>query len=72
MLRYTPVADLDYGTLSCWAENNIAVQSVPCLFQVVAAGEVLVRSIPVAIAYTPVISSRCLVAVPTTAVCTYR
>ncbi|KAF6215888.1 hypothetical protein GE061_000223 [Apolygus lucorum] len=39
VLRYTPVADLDYGTLSCWAENNIAVQSVPCLFQVVAAGK---------------------------------
>ncbi|CAB0002390.1 unnamed protein product [Nesidiocoris tenuis] len=39
VLRYTPVADLDYGTLSCWAENNIAMQSVPCLFQVVAAGK---------------------------------
>ncbi|XP_024082683.1 hemicentin-1 [Cimex lectularius] len=39
VLRYTPIADLDYGTLSCWAENNIAVQGVPCLFQVVAAGK---------------------------------
>lgn len=38
VLRYTPVADLDYGTLSCWAENSIAQQAVPCLFQVVAAG----------------------------------
>ncbi|XP_073999572.1 sidestep II transmembrane protein [Rhodnius prolixus] len=39
VLRYTPVADLDYGTLSCWAENSIAQQAVPCLFQVVAAGK---------------------------------
>ncbi|KAL1110301.1 hypothetical protein AAG570_008378 [Ranatra chinensis] len=39
LLRYTPVADLDYGTLSCWAENAIAPQVVPCLFQVVAAGK---------------------------------
>ncbi|XP_066907688.1 nephrin [Halyomorpha halys] len=39
VLRYTPIADLDYGTLSCWAENSIALQSIPCLFQVVAAGK---------------------------------
>lgn len=39
VLRYTPVADLDYGTLSCWATNGVGHQSVPCLFQMVAAGE---------------------------------
>ncbi|XP_050440187.1 kin of IRRE-like protein 3 isoform X2 [Adelges cooleyi] len=39
VLRYTPVADLDYGTLSCWAENGVGHQAVPCLFQMVAAGK---------------------------------
>ncbi|XP_054258720.1 nephrin-like [Macrosteles quadrilineatus] len=39
VLRYTPVADLDYGTLSCWADNAIGTQANPCLFQVVAAGK---------------------------------
>lgn len=41
-LRYTPVADLDYGTLSCWADNSIGTQASPCLFQVVAAGEYII------------------------------
>ncbi|XP_050526353.1 nephrin isoform X2 [Daktulosphaira vitifoliae] len=39
VLKYTPVADLDYGTLSCWAENGVGHQSIPCLFQMVAAGK---------------------------------
>lgn len=39
VLKYTPVADLDYGTLSCWATNGVGHQSVPCLFQMVAAGK---------------------------------
>lgn len=39
VLRYTPVADLDYGTLSCWAYNGVGHQSVPCRFQMVAAGK---------------------------------
>lgn len=29
----------DFGTLSCWAINEIGEQSVSCLFQVVLAGE---------------------------------
>lgn len=28
----------DFGTLSCWAINEIGEQSVSCLFQVVLAG----------------------------------
>nr|CAD7425655.1 unnamed protein product [Timema monikensis] len=39
VLRYTPVSDLDYGTLSCWADNAIGAQVSPCVFQVVAAGK---------------------------------
>lgn len=36
--RYTPVADLDYGTLSCAASNEVGTQLAPCVFQMVAAG----------------------------------
>ncbi|KDR10051.1 hypothetical protein L798_00313, partial [Zootermopsis nevadensis] len=39
ILRYTPVSELDYGTLSCWAQNAIGPQISPCVFQVVAAGK---------------------------------
>lgn len=39
VLRYTPSTELDYGTLSCWADNLVGTQSRPCLFQLVAAGE---------------------------------
>ncbi|RLU16894.1 hypothetical protein DMN91_010963 [Ooceraea biroi] len=39
VLRYTPNTELDYGTLSCWADNLVGTQSRPCLFQLVAAGK---------------------------------
>ncbi|KPJ04789.1 Neural cell adhesion molecule 1-A [Papilio xuthus] len=38
-LKYTPVADLDYGTLSCSASNEVGSQLAPCVFQMVAAGK---------------------------------
>lgn len=28
----------DYGSLSCWAKNEIGVQSQPCIFQLILAG----------------------------------
>ncbi|XP_037957726.1 neural cell adhesion molecule 1-A [Teleopsis dalmanni] len=37
MLKYTPMNDQDYGTLSCWAANEVGTQNQPCLFQVVLA-----------------------------------
>ncbi|KAJ3638638.1 hypothetical protein MTP99_001985 [Tenebrio molitor] len=39
VLRYTPVSELDYGSLSCWAINSVGHQVNPCVFQVVAAGK---------------------------------
>ena len=39
VLKYTPVADLDYGTLSCWAQNAIGMQVTPCIYQLVVAGK---------------------------------
>ncbi|XP_067006836.2 nephrin [Anabrus simplex] len=37
-LNYTPVSDMDYGTLACWGTNAVGHQRTPCVFQVVAAG----------------------------------
>lgn len=42
-LNYTPVSDMDYGTLSCWGQNEVGHQRVPCVFQVVAAGKLLIK-----------------------------
>ena len=34
-IDYVPRTKLDYGTLLCWAENNIGTQSDPCVFHLV-------------------------------------
>ncbi|XP_030763471.1 nephrin-like [Sitophilus oryzae] len=39
ILKYTPITELDYGSLSCWATNIVGSQINPCVFQVVAAGK---------------------------------
>lgn len=41
VFRYTPTTELDYGTLSCWADNSVGRQARPCLFQLIAAGKYL-------------------------------
>ncbi|EAT37347.1 AAEL010645-PA [Aedes aegypti] len=38
ILSYTPVSDQDYGTLTCWGQNEVGMQQWPCFFQVVLAG----------------------------------
>lgn len=38
---YTPLTPLDYGTLMCWASNEFGKQTVPCVYQVIAAGKCL-------------------------------
>lgn len=40
-LNYTPVTDMDYGTIGCWASNNIGESKEPCFYQVIAAGLLL-------------------------------
>ncbi|CAK9807697.1 Hmcn1 [Anthophora plagiata] len=37
-LNYTPATEMDYGTVACWAINQVGKQRAPCLFQVIAAG----------------------------------
>ncbi|XP_066940525.1 contactin-4-like [Macrobrachium rosenbergii] len=39
VVNYTPVTELDYGTLLCWATNKIGQQDQPCVFQIIAAGK---------------------------------
>ncbi|KAK4298695.1 hypothetical protein Pmani_028967, partial [Petrolisthes manimaculis] len=34
-----PMTSLDYGTLLCWAVNDIGTQKVPCVFHIVPAGK---------------------------------
>ncbi|KAJ8951993.1 hypothetical protein NQ317_018675 [Molorchus minor] len=41
LLRYIPVSEMDYGSLSCWATNTVGHQIVPCIIQVVPAGKLL-------------------------------
>ncbi|KDR20918.1 hypothetical protein L798_03856, partial [Zootermopsis nevadensis] len=38
VVTYTPMTELDYGTLLCWASNRIGNQRVPCVFHIIAAG----------------------------------
>ena len=38
VVNYTPMTDLDFGTLLCWAQNEIGRQVVPCVFQILPAG----------------------------------
>ncbi|RXG51240.1 hypothetical protein Avbf_14115 [Armadillidium vulgare] len=38
IITYTPVTELDFGTLLCWAANDIGVQTIPCVFHIVPAG----------------------------------
>ncbi|XP_015439956.1 PREDICTED: nephrin-like [Dufourea novaeangliae] len=35
---YTPMTELDYGTLLCWGTNDQGTQSEPCVYHIVPAG----------------------------------
>lgn len=37
MLTYTPVSDVDYGTLSCRSTNLAGQQSTPCIYTLLPA-----------------------------------
>ncbi|XP_055588000.1 protein turtle [Uranotaenia lowii] len=38
VVSYTPMTELDYGTLLCVATNRIGKQRQPCVFHIIAAG----------------------------------
>nr|XP_045602790.1 nephrin-like [Procambarus clarkii] len=37
VVKYTPMSDLDYGSLLCTAENIVGRQTVPCVFHIIPA-----------------------------------
>ncbi|KAM7345206.1 sidestep VIII [Cochliomyia hominivorax] len=37
--HYTPMTENDYGTLLCWASNEIGDQTEPCVYTITPAGE---------------------------------
>ena len=37
--HYTPVSEMDYGSLLCQASNNLGAQIQPCVFTILPAGE---------------------------------
>lgn len=42
IVSYTPMTELDYGTLLCWASNHIGHQQVPCVYHIIPAGKIFV------------------------------
>ncbi|XP_068084809.1 synaptogenesis protein syg-1-like [Anabrus simplex] len=38
ILSYTPMMEMDYGTVMCWASNTAGQQREPCVFHIIAAG----------------------------------
>ena len=44
VLTYKPLASLDYGTLLCFASNSAGLQSEPCVFHILTAGERIVET----------------------------
>ncbi|KAK7862415.1 hypothetical protein R5R35_008895 [Gryllus longicercus] len=36
---YTPMTELDYGTLLCWGRNELGVQHEPCVYTISPAGK---------------------------------
>jgi len=38
MLTYTPMTEMDFGTVMCWASNTAGQQKEPCVFHIIAAG----------------------------------
>lgn len=45
VLKYTPTAPADYGTLLCWATNVIGRQNEPCVMNVVASSKYVMSNI---------------------------
>jgi hypothetical protein len=45
-LVYTPESERDYGALTCWGRNAIGKQEVPCIYQVIPAGDFVARNLP--------------------------
>lgn len=38
-VSYTPMTELDYGTLLCWGTNDQGTQLEPCVYHIVTASK---------------------------------
>ena len=38
VIHYSPLNDRDYGSLICWARNDIGEQTEPCVYRVFQGG----------------------------------
>lgn len=39
LIMFFFVSPQDYGTLSCWGQNEVGLQRSPCVYQIVLAGK---------------------------------
>ena len=44
-LTYIAKTDLDYGTMTCFASNEVGESNKPCIFQIVRDGELRFNAI---------------------------
>ena len=44
LLTFTPTRTLEYGTLMCWSRNSVGEQRDPCIFHIIAAGNILLET----------------------------
>lgn len=40
VISYSPQSDRDYGTLLCWARNDIGEQREPCVYRIFLGGDI--------------------------------
>lgn len=44
-VSYSPASDWEFGSLLCWARNDLGKQKEPCVFSVMPAGEYVLLTV---------------------------
>ena len=58
-LIYSPFHELDYGTILCWAANDLGEQLEPCTFHIIPAGEHRSKQKTTLLSYCPSSNTSC-------------